>query len=210
MLFDSSTGTIRPIYTMAAVARDSVGNLWVYWGTGDKTDPTDAAAQEKMHGVKDNDGTTTWEYSNLENITSDTYDNSSTNPGWYMNLPGGGEKILADPTVFGGVLYFTTFMPDQTGDPCAYGGDATLYGMDYVTGGGAFDEGERSMVVGSGVATAPVLSLKPGSGVSPDLYITVSGGSDDAGSANTMRVSFDPPSLANRTNMLFWFDQRLQ
>ena len=36
---NSSSG-IRPIYTCAAVAKDPDGNLWVYWGTGDKTDPT--------------------------------------------------------------------------------------------------------------------------------------------------------------------------
>ncbi len=208
MLFDSSSGTIRPIYTAPAVAKDSAGNLWVYFGTGDKTDPTGANAQEKMYAVKDNDRTSTWSISDLENITSGTFNDSSTNPGWYINLTGSGQKVLAAPTVFGGVLYFTTFTPDQSGDPCAYGGEANLFAVDYVTGAGELEGDERSMVVGSGVATAPVLSLKPGSGVSPDIYVTVSGGS--GGGANTLRVDFAPPSLVNRTNILFWLDPRLQ
>ncbi len=49
----------RPIYTLAAVAKDASGNLWVYWGTGDKTDPTAANAQEKIFAVKDTDWTST-------------------------------------------------------------------------------------------------------------------------------------------------------
>ncbi len=209
LLFQSSTETIRPIYTSPAVTRDKSGNLWVYWGTGDKEDPTAAIAEEKFYAVKDNDRTTTWELSNLEDITSGIYDNLSTNPGWYITFAGQGEKVLAPPTVFGGVVYFTTFTPDQSGDPCSYGGDANLYGADYVTGEGMLsEEGDRSMTVGTGVATAPVISLKPGTGVSPDLYVTVSGGA--GGSSSTQRVNFNPPCLSNRTNMLFWFDRRLQ
>jgi len=209
LLFQASSGQIRPIYTSPAVARDKVGNLWVYWGTGDKEDPTAANAQEKFYAVKDNDRTTTWEINDLENITSGTYDSLSTNPGWYINFTGQGEKVLAPPTVFGGVVYFTTFIPDQSGDPCSYGGDAKLYGVDYITGAGMLsEEGDRSMTVGTGVATAPVISLKPGSGVSPDLYVTVSSGG--GGGSSTQRVNFNPPCLSNRANMLFWFDKRLQ
>ena len=207
MLFQSSVGVIRPIFTSATVAKDSMGNLWVYWGTGDKTDPTAANAQEKFYAVKDN-RTSTYGIGNLENITTSTYDNSSTNPGWYINLAGQGEKVLADPVVFGGVVYFTTFIPDQSGDPCAYGGDANLYGVDYVTGGGMLSEsGDRDMNVGTGLPSIPVISLKPGSGLPPDLYITTSGGGPGE---RTQRIDFDPPTLANRTNMLFWKDHRLQ
>jgi type IV pilus assembly protein PilY1 len=207
LLFQSSSGVIRPIYTSAAVSKDKTGNLWIYWGTGDKVDPTDASAQEKFYAVKDNDRSTTWGISNLENITTGTYNPSSNDSGWYINLAGQGEKILAEPTVFGGVVYFTSFTPDQSGDPCTYGGDAKLYGVNYVTGGGKMtEEGDRSMDIGSGIATAPTISLKPGSGVSADLYVTTSGGPG----GRTQRVNFNPPSLANKTNMLFWLDRRLQ
>ncbi len=209
VLFQQATSVIRPIYTAPAVSKDSQGNLWVYWGTGDKEDPTAANAQEKFYGVKDNDRSTTWTIGNLENITSGTYDPSSTNPGWYMNFAGMGEKVLGEPLVFGGVVYFSTFIPDQTGDPCSYGGDAQLYGVDYVTGAGELSDGDRSMNIGTGIPTAPVISLKPGTALSPDIYVTVSGGGG-SGSSSTQRISFDPPTLSNRTNMLFWFDRRLQ
>ena len=210
VLYQQATSVIRPIYTSPAISKDSQGNLWVYWGTGDKEDPTAANAQEVFVGLKDNDRSTTWAGGDLENITSGTYDPASTSPGWYMNFTGQGEKVLGEPLVFGGVVYFSTFIPDQTGDPCSYGGDAQLYGVDYVTGAGELsDEGDRSITIGTGIPTAPVISLKPGTALSPDLYVTVSSGGG-GGSSNTQRISFDPPTLSNRTNMLFWFDRRLQ
>lgn len=209
LLFQSSSGVIRPIYSSPAVCKDSQNNLWIYWGTGDKEDPTAANAQEKFYAVKDNDQTTTYEISDLENITSSTYSTSSSSPGWYINFTGQGEKVLAEPTVFGGVVYFTTFVPDQSGDPCSYGGDANLYAVDSITGEGVFsDEGDRSVSIGTGIPMAPVISLKPGTALSPDLYVTTSAGSS-GGEVNTQKIDFDPPTLANRTNLLFWKDNRL-
>jgi len=209
--FASSTGTIRPIYTMPAVAKDGAGNLWVYWGTGDKTDPTASNAQEKFFGLKDNDRSTTYTISDLDNITStgSTYDNAnSTKPGYYINLSGTGQKILADPTVFGGVVYFTTYDPGSGGNLCDQGGDASIFGIDYTSGAGVFSGGGRSTSLGSGIASAPIVSMGAGSTTIADLYVTVSGGGGASGS--TFRLNFTPPGLANRTNILYWKDQRLQ
>ena len=40
-LFEVTASSRQPtdLYTSAAVAKDRNGNLWVYWGTGDKLDP---------------------------------------------------------------------------------------------------------------------------------------------------------------------------
>lgn len=207
-LFGSSSGVIRPIYTTPSVARDGAGSLWVYWGTGDKVDPTASNAQEKFFGIRDNDRTTAYSLSNLENITSGVFDpDTSTNAGWYINFAGSGEKVLSDSVVFGGVIYFTTYVPPSGSDPCSQAGTAKLYGVDYRTGGGTIS-GSRSMDVGVGIASAPVISMKPTGGGTPDLYITVSGGA--AMSASTTRAAITPPSVANRTNMLYWKDKRLQ
>jgi type IV pilus assembly protein PilY1 len=209
-LFASSTGTIRPIYTLPAVAIDGAGNLWVYWGTGDKTDPTAANAQEKLFGLKDNDRTTTYSINDLDNITAtgSTYDNTtSTNQGYYINLSGSGQKVLSDPTIFGGVVYFTTYNAASGGNLCDQGGDADIFALSYTSGAGAFSGGARSMSLGSGIASAPVVSMGPGS-TSADLYVTVSGGGGSTGS--TFRLNFTPPGVANRTNVLYWRDQRLQ
>jgi type IV pilus assembly protein PilY1 len=225
LLFDSSTGGTRPIFTAATVTKDFNGNLWVDWGTGDKTDPTAANAQEKFYAVKDNDRSTTFRINDLDNITSGTYADSPTKHGWYINLAGGGEKILSEPTVFGGVVYFSSYTPPAGGDPCAQAGSANLYGVNYTTGAGVIPPVDasgnpvagpptRSMDVGVGIPSAAVLSLKPTGTYSPgtsspaDLYMTVSGGSGTG--ASTQKVNFEPPTLANRTNLLYWKDRRLE
>jgi len=206
----SSSGN-RPIYTTAAVAKDGNGNLWVYWGTGDKTDPTSSSAQEKFMALKDTDGTSSRTLSDMENITSEDSFSDSSKYGYYINLAGQGEKMLAEPTVFGGLVYFTTFIPSQgNSDPCAAGGTATLYGLNYTTGGGALPltGTPRSLVVGTGISSAPVISLKPSGGLVPDLYITTSGSGTTG--AQTLRVNINPPGLSNRTNMLYWKDKRVE
>jgi len=210
LFFDSSTGSIRPVYTSAAVTKDPSGHLWVYWGTGDKTDPTAANAQEHFYGVMDNTRTGTYHISDIDNLSSSqVFDpNSTTRVGYRILMNGQGEKILADPSVFGGVVYFTTFTPAHGNDPCDQGGDANLYGIKYMTGEGALSNNARSMSIGTGIPSAPVLSLKPGGSGTPDLYVTVSGGAGTG--ASTSRINMTPPGVANRTNMLHWKDLRIQ
>ena len=217
-LFQSSTGVIRPIYATPAVSKDGLGNLWVHWGTGDKTDPTAAAAQERFFAAKDNDRTVSFGISDLENISSasGTYSDSSTKHGWYIEFSGHGEKILSDATVFGGVVYFTSYVPPSGGDPCSQAGAANLFGLNFTTGAGVLTTGGgggggtpvRSISIGTGIATTPVISFKPLGAMPPDLYVTVSGGAGT--SASTTRVNFDPPTLSNRTNLLYWKDRRLE
>lgn len=218
-LFQASTGVIRPIFSSPAVAKDLNGNIWVYWGTGEKTDPTAANAQEKFYALKDNDRTTTYNINDLDNITSSTYTDAPNKKGWYINITGSGEKILSDAAVFGGVVYFTTYVPPSGGDPCSQAGSAKLYGINFITGagvltvsggsgGGGSSTPVRSIEIGTGIATTPVISFKPLGAMPPDLYVTVSGGSGT--NASTQRVNFDPPTLSNRTNILYWKDRRLE
>ena len=221
-LFQSSTGVIRPIFATPAVSKDVNGNLWVHWGTGDKTDPTAANAQEKFFAVKDNDRTTGIGLNDLDNLTSEgsTYDAIGKPHGWFFNLPGLGQKVLSDATVFGGVAYFTIYVPPQGSDPCSQSGEAKLYGVNFTTGAGVLTASSsssvgststtpvRSITIGTGIATTPVVSFKPLGAMPPDLYVTVSGGAGS--SASTTRVNFDPPTLSNRTNLLYWKDLRLQ
>ncbi|MCJ7494899.1 MAG: hypothetical protein MUP68_11790, partial [Deltaproteobacteria bacterium] len=66
----------------------------------------------------------------------------------------------------------------------------------------------RSLTIGTGIATTPVISFKPLGAMPPDLYVTVSGGAGT--NASTTRINFDPPTLSNRTNILYWKDRRLE
>jgi Tfp pilus tip-associated adhesin PilY1 len=210
---------------MASVTKDSNGNLWVDWGTGDKTDPTAANAQEKLYSVKDTGRSGTYAINDLDNITSSSYTDSPTGHGWYINFAGSGEKVLSDPAIFGGVAYISTYTPPSGGDPCAQAGTAKLYALDYITGGGIIpvldSSGNptgattRSMTVGVGIPSSAILSLKPIGSYSPgavtsiaDLYMTTSGGGGMGLSTN--RVDLEPPSLANRTNLTHWKDRRFE
>ena len=129
MLFDASSGVVRPIFTQPSVAKDNRGQIWVEWGSGDKTDPTAATAQEKFYAAKDTDRTTTLTINSLDNITAGTYVDSPTKKGWYINLAGTGEKILADSAIFGGIVYFSTYTPPGGNNPCNQAGSG-----DFVRG----------------------------------------------------------------------------
>jgi Tfp pilus tip-associated adhesin PilY1 len=151
-LFYDSTGNVRPIYTSSAVSTDNNGNLWVYFGSGDKTDPTAPNAQERFYAVKDNNRTSTYTVSDLENINTGTY--SGIKNGWFIPINGQGEKILADPTIFEGNVYFTTYKPPSGNDLCQQGGEARLYIVNYITGAGVFSTAAAAAATANAAAAA--------------------------------------------------------
>jgi len=208
LLFAREDG-IGAVYDAPAVAKDANGNLWVYWGTGDKAEPIVVGSiTDRFYAVKDATKTGTYQLGNLENITSTTYTDNATKRGWYINLAGAGEKCLAEASVFAGIVYFTTYMPPGSGgDPCNQAGTAKLYAVSFIEGAGSLTGNARSMTLGVGIPTAPVLSMNPYS-KTPDLYVTVSGGAGTG--ATTMRANVNPPSIANRTNLIHWRDRRFQ
>jgi type IV pilus assembly protein PilY1 len=225
--FDATAGTgnSKSIYTVPSVAKDGGGNIWVYWGTGNKIAPTaKTGIQEYLYGVKDGRPSTPYNAGNLTTLAAGattTFDPAGSNAGFRIQLanPDLGEKILADSTVFGGLVYFTTYTPSAGTDACNQSGTAKLYGINYTTAAGGIPDASgtlaRSMVIGSGIPSAPVISMKPGTDPSPDLYVTTSGtGGGVTGttvtSASTNKIPFVPPSSASRTNMLFWRDRRIQ
>ncbi len=52
--------------------------------------------------------------------------------GWKLNLPVGGEKILSKPTIIGGLVLFTSYIPSS--DICSFGGSGYMYSIYYETG----------------------------------------------------------------------------
>jgi hypothetical protein len=220
-LFEATAAGLRPIFVTPTVAKDREGNLWVQWGSGDKMDPTAANDQEKFYAVKDTTRTGSYNINNLEDITSSVYVDSSLKSGWYIKLKN--QKVLSEATIFGGITYFSTYQAPTGGNPCDQAGTGTLYGVNYTTGNGVFAQYDaqgqpigtpiRSMIIGSGIPSAPIISFKPSGtlqagGAPTDLYMTVSGGAGM--NVSTQRVNFDPPTLANRTNILHWKDRRLE
>ena len=206
-LFAREAG-IGPVYNAPTATRDTSGNIWLYWGTGDKAEPIVAGSgTDRFFAVKDKTLSGAVQLSNLENITSGTYTDNASKNGWYINLTGTGEKCLSDSSIFGGQVYFTTYTPAGTSQTCNQAGTAKLYAVSYLSGAGSMTDGSRSATLGVGIPTAPVLSMNP-HGNTPDLYVTVSGGAGTG--SNTQKANISPPSLANRTNILYWKDRRIQ
>jgi len=206
-LFAREAG-IGPVYDAPTATRDAGGTIWLYWGTGDKAEPiVVGGGADRLFGVKDKTLSGTRYVSTLENITSGTYKDNASKNGWYITLAGAGEKCLSDPSVFGGQVYFTTYTPASgSSDPCSQAGTAKLYAINYLSGAGTLSGGSRSMTLGVGIPTAPVLSMNPFSST-PDLYVTVSGGAGIG--SNTQKANISPPSVASRTNILHWRDRRM-
>jgi len=53
--------------------------------------------------------------------------------GWYLDFPTAGERALSKPLVIGGLVAWTTYIPEQA-DPCAFEGTSYLYATYYETG----------------------------------------------------------------------------
>ncbi len=56
----------------------------------------------------------------------------SSKNGWYLNFPSSKERSLNKPTVIGGLVLFTTFIP--TSDVCGLGGNSYFYAAYFTTG----------------------------------------------------------------------------
>jgi hypothetical protein len=207
-LFAREGGT-GPVYNAPTATRDAGGNIWLYWGTGDKAEPiVMGGGSDRFFAVKDRTLSGTILVNDIENVTSSTYSDDSSKKGWYINLGGAGEKIVSDPSIFGGQVYFTTYTPPSgMSDPCSQAGTAKLYSVNYVSSAGTLTGGSRSLTLGVGIPTAPVLSTNPYSST-PDLYVTVSGGGGTG--SNTQKAAVTPPSIVNKTNILTWRDRRIQ
>jgi type IV pilus assembly protein PilY1 len=167
-LFDGTSN--HPIYYPPAVALDKFGIPWVYWGTGDREDPTNRTNNDRFYAVKDDsdDGAGyPYRLNDLTNITALNTFNASTRKGWYIELEKS-EKVLAKPSVFSNIVYFTTFVPGQQKE-CRVPGTSRLYMTEFRSGGGALNfsneayltntTSSRYVEIGSGMASAPVISV---------------------------------------------------
>lgn len=172
----ASNSEKHPVYYQAAVAFDNQRKPWVFFGTGDREDPTDISnPAELFYAVKD-DGLGAYprrEVDDLQEISSvNTFTPNPAKKGWYLVLERSGqlvEKVLARPVVFNKLVYFTTYAYKGNTTGCSIDGDARLYILKYDTGGGALnveDEAdlqgppstERYINIGAGVPSNPVLS----------------------------------------------------
>lgn len=206
----SSDGVQRKIlYAPDAVAEDF--GEYIYFGTGDRSDPGETGVVNRMYAVKNDwSATSVLTEADLVDVTDDLIQlgsdsekevvegNLENSKGWYIRLENAGEKLVASPRVFGGVVYFTTYTPSPEGeadpdDPCVSStvrGVARLYAVNYKTGasvqefssetetdagGNNVDLGkkDRSIAIGTAIPSAPVIAVLEGGS---RLFVGVEGG----------------------------------
>jgi type IV pilus assembly protein PilY1 len=128
--------------------------IWVYFGSGRYETQVDKYNSTKQYffGLKDSTaGTTTYTLTDLTYIEAGyTVDNGKTyrtltldegdykGESWVIGLddesPGliGSERVISQPLAVGGIVFFTSFIPDI--DVCAGSGTAWLFAVDMQTG----------------------------------------------------------------------------
>jgi hypothetical protein len=180
------TPTRRPIFYMPAVAKGDSGNPLVFFGTGDEKHPLDVSGTDFFYEVED-----------LGTSPGGSPPTCTGRVNWVRVLGQGvdddgqsmqGEKVLARPSVFNRIVYFTTYVPPPPSSECGVG-KGYLYGLTMSsgaasTGGGQaglyFDLGGHPLVdseghpqpverltLGAGVPTAPIIT-------NGTLYVTTS------------------------------------
>ncbi len=148
-----------PSQARGAVTMDYYGNIWYFMGTGRYMSDFDESSTQTQYfiGAKDpywQTGSGSVALGDLYDITDvliydtdsgyiveNTVSGTQTYPeflqelatysGWYMRFEGG-ERIIAEPALFGETIFFTSYIPNA--DVCGFGGDGFLYGLDYLTG----------------------------------------------------------------------------
>jgi type IV pilus assembly protein PilY1 len=154
---------------------------------------------------------------------SDMINLVKTKEGWFYNLPvpGGGapsERMVATPSVFGGVAFFPTFLPST--DPCVAAGTSNLYGLYYVTGtaysspvigtatSGSNQISKASISLGEGLSTAIAIHIgAQGNGTTGggSLSGTKACSQSSTGALNCFNVK---PALGAASRYISWNHKR--
>lgn len=196
---DSTTG--RKIFYPPDITLEKGDYEIVFFGTGDRENPKDEIIVNRLYAVKDKNlvGTILTE-TNLYDVTTDelqtTTDATRKNQilsllnsadGWLIKLDAG-EKSLSAPVVFYKTVYFTTFSPLASINPCdATFGTARMYVLQYTTGNAAFNldltndtggiktivKSDRSEVIGTAIPSGVIITFIQGKAVA---YTGVGGG----------------------------------
>ena len=157
----------QAIYVAPALAFDDYGNLWVYFGTGDRNHPNNTGTN-RFYGIKDNttmDNGTSLTEASLVDVTSA---NKDATQGWFFKLAAD-EKVLGAADAFNQIVFFSSFTPGVAVTCGSGGGTARLYAIQMTTGYGAIQwasgkkekkkdwQNPRSTVIGSGIASKPIM-----------------------------------------------------
>lgn len=138
-----AAGATKPVTSPPVIDLHPKGGNLVMFGTGKylETGDTTNTSGQTMYGIWDNNDGSVAAGELVQQIqTAGVPSTGSQNPvnystlvkGWYTNLPGSGERLVAIPAVKDGILTFTSISPSIS--PCDFGGKGKVYRLDYLTG----------------------------------------------------------------------------
>ena len=144
--------------------------------------------------------------------------------GWSEAAPSGSERVITQPLAVAGVVFFTTFIPDE--DVCAGSGDTWVFAIDYRSGlaesapvfdinnDGEFNSNDKIVV--NGVPVIPIgIKVGRGKGSHPvlhkdTLFITVTGDGDDGGGSGNDEEDFFAKKVnldENKVRLRLWMQR---
>ncbi len=208
----------QPISAAPSVGVDASGRNWVFFGTGRYFTPNDKIdeTQQSYYGIKEpiTDGEKNWSGLSIANLTdvsnfhviyseNTVYDGTeylewgtyltkqnedATKEGWFLDFPDTGERNLGQASLLGGLLSFTTFVPES--DICSTKGDSYFWALYYESGTAHYSgilgtttetinsesktTAKRRTSLGSGLATSP--SVHVGSQTGSTVFVQSSTG----------------------------------
>lgn len=148
IFFDANAGSTneRYINTSPELSYDDGKRLWVYFGTGDIYNPEKVTTtmDNMFFAIRDNNvrlynssssgdcPSPQITFSDLTDVSAAGAGIGEDRKGWYVDLQrGNGEKVMGS-MVWGGVIFFTTYVPNSN---ACDSGDAYLYALDAFEGG---------------------------------------------------------------------------
>ncbi|MDD5529145.1 MAG: PilC/PilY family type IV pilus protein [bacterium] len=182
----------QPFYYPPSCAYDADGNLWLFFGGGDRDSLRKVNTFNRFYGIRDNRQTTPYTDGDLVNITGSGTPNSN---GWYRDL-GKNEKSVSKPIVFNETVYFTTYEPIDPTNPCGIEGLARLYHINFTTGK-APDDDDVSEEIGEGVPMSPQISVT----VNGEFVITIGGSKGEL-------ISEKVKGPSDFKKIIFWKEQK--
>ncbi|MFQ5681811.1 MAG: pilus assembly protein [Candidatus Binatia bacterium] len=172
----------QAIYAPPTLTLDDSGNIWLFFGAGDRNHPNNASAN-RFYGIKDDTNMTNGSSLVETDLTDVTSGTGSVSQGWFI-IMGSNEKILAAADIFNKSVLFTSFTPVSTVACGSAGGDAKLYAVNMLTGDASIDlstgqalaSGQSALTmakaIGKGIPSRPVVIIKETGSVGIPTVVT--------------------------------------
>jgi type IV pilus assembly protein PilY1 len=157
----------QPIQATPTLTTDELDRAMICFGTGQFMTASDPGntSQQSIFGVIDDNSGRVLTRADLQDQSLSFTALTSGKRGWFLNLPGTGERVTRNASLMAGTLYVPSFAPTNTA--CSSGSDSWLYSLDF-RDGSAPDHANgtennvvvgRSQSMGNGILGDPVLDL---------------------------------------------------